>query len=460
LEPTVNPAILASMKHRSRSPEQADLLRPRLVDMIDGRHELVRLAALIDWSWFEREWAGFFPSDEGRPATQPRLVAGLMYLQHAYGLSDEAVVARWVENPYFQHFTGETFFQHHAPIHPSSLSRWRSRIGEEGVEWLLTKTIEAGRASGAVTPRSLSGIAVDTTVMEKAIAHPTDSRLYEGARRSLVVLAGKAGIGLRQSYNRLAPHLAARAGRHAHARQYRRMRKALRTLKGYTGRVLRDIGRKIGAVPEGPLRTRITDRMALVARLLRQTPKSSRKLYALHEPEVDCISKGKARVRYEFGTKVSVATTLAGGFVVGMRSLPGNPYDGHTLPDALQQVETLTGCRPDLAVVDRGYRGHAVEGTTVLISGTRRGLTPRLRKLLRRRSAIEPEIGHMKTDGRLTRCALKGTTGDALFAVLCGCGHNIRKILAHLRALLTALLASLVPIHTSQDRSLTPYPRT
>jgi IS5 family transposase len=238
------------------------------------------------------------------------------------------------------------------------------------------------------------------------------------------------------------------------------MRKALRTLKGYAGRVLRDIGRKIGAVPEGPLRTRITDRMALVARLLRQTPKSSKKLYALHEPEVDCISKGKARVRYEFGTKVSVATTLAGGFVVGMRSLPGNPYDGHTLPDALQQVETLTGCRPDLAVVDRGYRGHAVEGTTVLISGTRRRLTPRLRKLLRRRSAIEPEIGHMKTDGRLTRCALKGTTGDALFAVLCGCGHNIRKILAHLRALLMALLASLVPIHTSQGRSLTPYPRT
>src|SRR3712207_3290936 len=134
-------------------------------------------------------------------------------------------------------------------------------------------------------------------------------------------------------------------------------------------------------------------------------------------------------IRYEFGTKVSVATTLAGGFVVGMRSVPGNPYDGHTLADALQQVETLTDQRPGLAVVDRGYRGHGVGGTTVLVSGTRRGLTPRLRKLLRRRSGIEPEIGHMKSDGRLARCALKGTTGDALFAVLCGCGHNIRKIL-------------------------------
>src|SRR4028118_1287066 len=211
------------MKHRSRPPEQADLLRPRLLDMIDGRHELVRLAALIDWSWFEREWAGFFPSDEGRPATHPRLVAGLMYLQHAFGLSDEAVVARWVENPYFQHFTGETIFQHRSPIHPSSLSRWRGRIGEEGVEWLLTKTIEAGRASGAVTPRSLSEVAVDTTVMEKAIAHPTDSRLYEKARRSLVGLAEKAGIALRQNHNRLAPPLAAHAGAHAPAPPCRRL---------------------------------------------------------------------------------------------------------------------------------------------------------------------------------------------------------------------------------------------
>ncbi len=444
------------MKHRPCPAEQDDLRRPRLVDMIDGQHELVRLAALIDWSWFEEHWAGFFPSPEGRPALHPRLVAGLMYLQHAHGLSDEAVLARWVENPYYQHFTGEVFFQHRLPLHPSSLSRWRGRIGEEGVEWLLTKTVEAGRASGAVKPRSLSEIVVDTTVMEKAIAHPTDSRLYETARRSLVTLAQKVGIRLRQNYNRKAPRLAAQAGRHAHARQFRRMRKALRTLKGYTGRVLRDTGRKLGTVPQGQLRRRIEARMALVTRLLRQTPKSRNKIYALHEPEVDCIAKGKARVRYEFGTKVSVATTLAEGFVVGMRSMPGNPYDGHTLGEALQQVETLTACRPSLAVVDRGYRGHGVQGTRVLISGSRRGITPRLARLLKRRSAIEPEIGHMKTDGRLARCGLKGLLGDAIFAVLCGCGHNIRKILAHLRALLTALLASLLQLHPRADATWLP----
>ena len=441
------------MKHRPRPPEQDDLLRPRLVDLIDLRHELVTLAALIDWEFFEREWSGFFPSSTGRPAASPRLVAGLLYLQHAFRLSDEAVVARWVENPYYQHFTGETFFQHRPPIDPTSLTRWRKRIGEEGAEWLLTKTIEAGRKSGAVEQKALDDVAVDTTVMEKNIARPTDSRLYERARAQLVELAGEAGIELRQSYARLAPRLAAQVGRYAHAKQFKRMRKALRTLKGYTGRVLRDLRRQLDEIPEGPLRERVLDKLVLVSRLLHQTPKDAGKIYALHEPQVDCISKGKARVRYEFGCKVSVATTLKGGFVVGMRSLPGNPYDGHTLAEALEQVAILTDHPPKRAVVDRGYKGHGVTTAQVLISGTRRGLTPVLAKLLRRRSSIEPEIGHMKTDGRLSRCFLKGTLGDSLFAVLCGCGHNIRKILAHLRALLAQIIAAILAlIWSMQDR--------
>ena len=432
------------MKHRIRPPEQDDLLRPRLVDLIDLRHELVKLTALIDWEVFEREWVGFFPSTTGRPASPPRLVAGLLYLQHAYRLSDEAIVARWVENPYYQHFTGETFFQHRLPIDPSSLTRWRKRIGEEGVEWLLTQTIEAGRKAGTIDESSVKRVAVDTTVMEKTIAYPTDARLCERARAQLVTLAQEAGIELRQTYARLAPRLALQVGRYAHAKQFRRMRKALKMLKGYTGRVMRDLRRHLGDLPAGSLRDWIAAKLALVSHLLHQQPKGGDKIYALHEPEVDCISKGKARVRYEFGCKVSIAATLDEGFIVGMRSFPGNPYDGHTLGSALEQVEILTDQRPDLAVVDRGYRGHDVAKTRVLISGTRRGLTPKLVADLRRRSAIEAEIGHLKTDGRLSRCPFKGTIGDALFAVLCGCGHNIRKILAHLRALLAFILVTIL----------------
>jgi IS5 family transposase len=208
--------------------------------------------------------------------------------------------------------------------------------------------------------------------------------------------------------------------------------------------VLRDIRRQLQDIFEGTFRERLLDKLCLVGRLLAQTPKSHGKIYALHEPEVDCISKGKARVRYEFGTKVSIATTIDKGFVVRMRALSGNPYDVHTLAEALEQIQILTEQKPTLAVVDRGYRGHGVETTKVLISGTRKGLTPILAKLLKRRSAIETEIGHMKSDGRLSRCPLKGTFGDAIFAVLCGCGHNIRKILTHMRALLAAMIVLLL----------------
>jgi len=214
-----------------------------------------------------------------------------------------------------------------------------------------------------------------------------DARLYDKARRQLVALAEDAGITLRQNDNRRAPRLAMQIGRYAHARHFKRMCKALKQLKGYTGRVLRDLRRQLDAIPEGPLRERVLDTLVLVGRLLHQGPKSRGKIYALHEPDVDCISKGKARKRYEFGSKVSLATTIDEGFVVGMRSLPGNPYDGHTLAEALEQVEILTGQMPALAVVDRGYRGHGVSRTKVLISGTRRGLTPKLKTLLRRRSA-------------------------------------------------------------------------
>lgn len=275
--------------------------------------------------------------------------------------------------------------------------------------------------------------AVDTTVTEKNIAYPTDARLYERARDQLAALAQEAEVDLRQSYARLAPRLALQVGRYAHAKQFKRMRKALKRLKGYTGRVMRDLRRHLQDIPEGSLRDRILEKLALVSQLLHQAPKGADKIYALHETQVDCISKGKARVRYEFGCKVSVATTLDEGFVVGMRSFAGNPYDGHTLKEALEQVTILTDQRPDLAVVGRGYRGHGVEATRVLISGTRHGLTPKLIADLRRRSAIEAEIGHMKTDGRLSRCPLKDTTGDTLFSVLCAYGHNIRKIMAHLR---------------------------
>ena len=329
------------MGPKGKHPATGDLFQQPLTELINLKHPLVKLAELIDWSVFETRWAEFFPSRTGRPASAPRLIAGLLYLQHTFACSDEDLIWTWVENPYWQHFCGETYFQHEPPIDPSSMTRWRQRIGEEGVERLLIETIAAARRSQVVKARSFEKIIVDTTVMEKAVAYPTDSRLLERGRQHLVKLAGTLGITLRQNYNREAPRLAAQVGRYAHAKQYRRMKATLKSLRTVVGRVWRDLDRKLDHQNEVQ-RSRAATILARVKRLLEQKPKDKNKLYSLHAPEVECISKGKARQPYEFGVKVTVATTHKEGLVVGMRSLPGNPYDGHTLPEAIEQVSILT----------------------------------------------------------------------------------------------------------------------
>lgn len=213
------------------------------------KHPLIQLASLIDWAEIDKTFSGHFVSDRGRPALPPRLVAGLLYLQHTFDCSDELVVNNWVENPYWQYFTGETYLQTRCPIDPSSLTRWRKRIGEEGVETLLMVTIDAARRGGMLKANSTDKIIVDTTVMPKAIAHPTDSRLLEKSRQHLVKLADDHGIELRQNYNREAPRLAAQAGRYAHAKQYKRMKKTIKTLRTRVGRVQREVQRKLHQLP-------------------------------------------------------------------------------------------------------------------------------------------------------------------------------------------------------------------
>ena len=210
-----------------------DLFRHRLDNLIDMRHELVRLSELIDWPVFESQWGVLFEDRRGAPALPTRLITGLQYLKHTYKLSDEDVVRRWVENPYFQYFCGEVYFQHVPPIHPTSLTRWRKRIGEEGCEWLLTETIEAAKRSGALTEASIKRVNVDTTVQEKAVTFPTDSKLLDTIRRRLVKLCLSHDIGLRQNYNRVAKHLLRKISGYAHAKQYKRMRAALKKLHTY-----------------------------------------------------------------------------------------------------------------------------------------------------------------------------------------------------------------------------------
>lgn len=420
-------------KPKPKTHQQPMIGTMRLELAIDMDHELVRLAKVINWDAITTEFRPMYCPDNGRPAVPTRLMAGLQLLKHTFQLSDELVVARWVENPYWQFFCGEEFFRHTFPIHPTQMTRWRQRIGEKGVERLLQITIEAGKATRTITDKSLDKVIVDTTVQPKAIQHPTDARLYRQVHRAMLRIAEKEGLTLRQSYRLVMERAFRKHGGHAKARQFKRARKVLRSLKTMAGRVMRDVERKLDDA--GFERHKWT--MILSDLILTQKRTTKGKVYSLHAPEVECIAKGKAHRPYEFGVKVSLAVTHKEGFVVGIQACRDNPYDGHTLEDQLDQVERLTGKVPPMTFVDKGYKGHGVdpERSRVLISGTRK-LGYALKRHLRRRSAIEPEIGHMKSEGLLGRNFLKGMKGDAINAILCGAGHNLRKVLARLRALL------------------------
>jgi len=423
----------------------SDLFRARLEQIINMKHELVQLAGKLDWTWIDGEIAPLY-SDQGRPGIETRFVIGLLLLKHIYGLSDEGVCERWVHDPYFQYFTGEEFFQHEFPHERSDLSHWRKRLGDK-LELLLAESLRVANASGALRTKDLARVTIDTTVQPKAITFPTDAKLLHAAIRGLNRLARKHGVRLRQSYLRIAKQAAMMAGRYAHAKQFNRHRRQLRILRTRLGRIIRDIGRKITGEPA--LEEAFQWPLARASQIRSQQQRQRGwKLYSFHAPEVECIGKGKASAPYEFGVKASIVTTNArapgGQFVLHAKALPGNPYDGHTLRAAIEDTERLTGRQIERAYVDKGYRGHdAPNPHRVFISGQKRGVFGAIKRELRRRSAIEPVIGHMKAEGHLGRCYLKGTAGDAANAILTAVGHNLRLVLAWLRTLLRLILQAL-----------------
>ena len=423
------------MKPKPR-PEscQLDLFRAQFDQLLDHSHPLFILANKIDWSRFETALADCYCPDLGAPAKSIRLLVGLHYLKHTFNESDESLLERWVENPYWQHFCGFTTMQHELPLHPTSLTKWRQRVGVEQLVGLLEETIALAVREKQVTRRELAQVNVDTTVQEKNITHPTDSKLYHIAIIKLGRAAKKRGVKLRQTYVRVAKKAAIKVSRYAHAKQFKRMRRQLKKLRTLLGRVIRDVHRRVPEPDQS-----LAELLALCERLHAQQRTDSKKLYSLHEPEVMCISKGKAHKRYEFGQKVTVATTNRGNWIVAAELCGGNPYDGHTLAAAMASIENNTGVGVTDAYVDKGYRGHDYSGTaTVHLAGSStRRLSRTKKKRRKRRSAVEPKIGHLKSDNRMRRCFLKGLTGDAINAVLAAAGSNLQKLL---RAFAHALL--------------------
>jgi IS5 family transposase len=375
------------LKENPQISGQNDLFRARLDQIIDLGHELAKLGALIEWSGLSKDLSRYYCANNGRPGEPIRLMAGLLLLKDLKGLSDEDVCAAWRENPYFQHFCGEEFFQHRLPVEPPSLSIFRKRIGEAGEERLLQETIKAGLKTGVVTPRDLKKVNVDTTVQEKAIRFPTDTQLCHKARQELVKTANRHGVALRQSYTRTSKHAVFLANKYMAARQVGRGRKMAKKVRNYLGRVIRDIER---AAEHNPMHAAAIGNDLIKARKIYAQAgniKEPDKVYSWHAPEVECIAKGKAHKRYEFGCKASMASTNNGNFIVGSKAHHGRPYDGHTLKDVLMQIEKLTGVKPDEANVDLGYRGHGIENddTEIIFSRQKRGITPAKRKRQKRR---------------------------------------------------------------------------
>jgi IS5 family transposase len=425
-----------------------DLFRARLDQIINMDHELARLAREVDWSWIDEEVAPLF-SEKGRPGLATRFMIGLVLLKHIYGLSDEQVCDRWVENPYFQYFTGEEFFRHEFPHERSDLTHWRKRIGDK-LDKLLAESLRVAHATGALKTDDMARVTVDTTVQPKDITFPTDAKLLHSAIKGLNRLAVKHGVILRQSYQRVAKRAAMMAGRYAHAKQFKRHHRELRFLRTRLGRLIRDIRRKVAG--DAGLESVFADPLGRASQIRSQRQRQRGwKLYSFHAPEVECIGKGKANAPYEFGVKVSIVTTnkrsKGGQFVLHAKALHGNPYDGHTLKDVIEETEALTGRKIERTYADKGYRGHeAPNPWRVFLSGQKRGVFGQIKRELKRRSAIEPVIGHMKNDGHLGRNYLKGRDGDAANAILSAIGHNFRRVLAWLRIILRRFLSALLAL--------------
>jgi IS5 family transposase len=331
-------------------------------------------------------------------------------------------------------------------------------MGEERIMSLLQESLSVAVKIGAMRPEDTRRVIVDTTVQPKNIMFPTDAKLLNRARERLVALAKKTGLDLRQSYTRVGKFALIRHQRYAHAKQFKRANRALRTLKTYLGRTIRDITRQITG--EDELQDIFRKDLHLASRVLEQRQNQrGRKVYSLHPPEVECIGKGKAHAPYEFGVKVSIATTLhrskGGQFAIHAMALPGNPYDGHTLATIIPDMEKTIGNGITRILADAGYRGHNAPLShkfRIFTSGQKRRITPAIKREMRRRSAVEPVIGHIKNGHRMDRNYLAGPQGDAINAVLAAAGYNFRLLLNWLRLLLCMIAGLIVPHSTSASK--------
>jgi len=408
-------------------------------EQLSHNHPLYILAGKVDWEVFGKAFAKHY-SDEGRPAKPIRLMVSLLMLKHIRNLSDESVVEQWMENVYYQYFSGEKMYACGEPCEASELVHFRNRIGAEGIELIFKESIRINGKDGKEEEAT-----VDTTVQEKNITYPTDNKLHRKIIKKCTAIAQEQQMELRQSYSRTIKKLAEQQRFRNHPKNYKKARKADRKVKTIAGRLVRELERKLPAGLHA-------DDLLLFKKVLSQKRSDTNKIYSLHEPHVQCISKGKEHKKYEFGSKVSIITTKKSGVIIGALNIAENDYDAHTVDPAFEQQQRLSGITLKRAFMDRGYRGITqVRGTKIEIPKPfNKQLSnyeqQQLKKGFKRRAAIEPKIGHLKEDHRLSRNFYKGIKGDNINVMLAAAAMNFKRMMNIWKKMFFALVYKMLEI--------------
>jgi len=443
--------MIGKLKYNS----QIDLFKIQLKRLVDPSHELCVLSTEIDWAGLEKDLESYYAKD-GRPSVPIRKMVGLMYLKSTYNQSDESVVARWIENPYWQYFTGEQYFQTSKPFDPSEFVHFRKRMGERGMEIVMSYTVKIHE--GAIKEKEVQ---IDSTVQPKNISFPTDSKLAYNVIEKCLLISEKENTKLRQSYRREVKQLMKDQYNSKHPSRAKKAKKARKRLKTIAGRLIRELERELEA---SILKSQYALELEIYKKVLAQTRKDKNKIYSLHEPQTACIAKGKAHKQYEFGSKVTIVRGSKTGVIIGVHTVTANPHDSKLLEPTLQQckrvLEKIGGQMPKVAITDRGYRGvKEAQGVEILIpSKGKKSQTKyqkqKARKRFRARAGIEPVIGHIKNDHRMIRNYLKGTIGDIVNAMASVMGFNLKKRLNQLAfyAQIKIVFQKIVTLHLNYPK--------
>lgn len=418
------------MLGKSPNQNQTNLFRPILKQIINPQDSLVILASEIDWKELEKEFAPLY-SNTGQPSCPVRLMSGLLILKQLFNKGDETIIETWIQNPYFQYFCGEQYFQWEEPCDPSDLVHFRKRIGEHGVNKIFSQSVKLHQNK----IDKCNEVLIDTTVQEKNITYPTDVKLHRKIIDQCNEIAKNEGLQLRQTYTRTVKEILIQNRFAHHPKRKKQARKAKKRLRTIAGRQLRDLTRQLESNEN---KTKYENKLEVFERILKQQKSDSKKVYSIHEPSVSCIAKGKIHKPYEFGTKTSFATLPKHNIVVGVACFEGNPHDSKTIEKTLEHIRTICNKIFKEAIADRGYRGiKLMSGTKIVTPEKKRYINQyqrkKIQKQCRSRAAIEPIIGNMKSQYRLGRNYLKGVNGDIINALMAAASINFKSRLREIK---------------------------